>query len=227
MCAAYNLPEAVVNLSYVRLVTFGDNLNFFGLNPNYTGVTADKVWRTSVDLYKHAGRVSGSMPTFRDVSNLSILKAIRDRGLLTTSGIHAPEAAPEFVQTGKEATAPQIGETRLNINFDTNSAILDQNAMSKIDESMFLNIVKNSRAKILLEGNTDNTGSDAVNDPLSRQRAESVKRYLVGTHKINPTRITAVGNGSHQPVADNASDSGRSQNRRTDFSILNYSEGVK
>lgn len=74
--------------------------------------------------------------------------------------------------------------------------------------------------RIEVGGHTDNVGSDAVNDPLSQRRAESVMSYLVGAG-VSPGRLSAVGYGERQPVADNGSETGRALNRRVEFTVLN------
>jgi OOP family OmpA-OmpF porin len=72
--------------------------------------------------------------------------------------------------------------------------------------------------KIVVEGHTDSIGSDAYNMKLSRQRAEAVKRYLVG-HGTAASRITTEGFGKGQPVASNATAEGRAQNRRVEIHV--------
>ena len=72
---------------------------------------------------------------------------------------------------------------------------------------------------ILVEGHTDNVGSNRVNDALSKRRAESVKKYLV-KKGINPKRIKTVGYGERRPIASNATEWGRRLNRRTEIVIV-------
>ena len=62
----------------------------------------------------------------------------------------------------------------------------------------------------------DNQGSDKVNDPLSQKRSEAIVKQLV-LLGIEPARLTAVGKGSHEPVADNGTEEGRAKNRREEF----------
>ncbi|HLL59260.1 MAG TPA: OmpA family protein [Allosphingosinicella sp.] len=68
-------------------------------------------------------------------------------------------------------------------------------------------------------GHTDPTGGDAINIPLSRNRAESVASYL-SQQGVNRARIATQGFGSSQPIADNGTESGRAQNRRVEIRIV-------
>jgi outer membrane protein OmpA-like peptidoglycan-associated protein len=67
-------------------------------------------------------------------------------------------------------------------------------------------------------GHTDPTGGDAINIPLSQNRAQSVANYL-SQHGVNPARLATQGVGSSQPIADNSTEAGRSANRRVDIRI--------
>lgn len=95
-----------------------------------------------------------------------------------------------------------------------------QRSMEKIAE--FLE--KKPNRNLLVEGHTDNVGSDAYNQGLSEQRAASVKRALE-KRGIASERIVTVGYGKKYPLASNDSATGRQQNRRVEAVILN--EGVR
>jgi outer membrane protein OmpA-like peptidoglycan-associated protein len=83
--------------------------------------------------------------------------------------------------------------------------VLDQFAQG-LDPTMRVRIV----------GHTDSTGSDAINNPLSVDRAQSVRDYLAG-RGVAPARVETTGRGSREPVADNGNDAGRAQNRRVEI----------
>lgn len=70
--------------------------------------------------------------------------------------------------------------------------------------------------EVKIVGHTDNTGSDAINQPLSVRRAESARDYLVA-RGVAASRISTEGRGSREPIADNATEAGRARNRRIDI----------
>ena len=70
--------------------------------------------------------------------------------------------------------------------------------------------------KLAIEGHTDNVGKAAANQTLSKQRAESVKKYLVAKG-IAGARLTTAGHGDKKPVADNRTEEGRAKNRRVEL----------
>ena len=102
-----------------------------------------------------------------------------------------------------------------NILFETGKATLKPESMAEIQKVADY-MKKNPSARFEVQGHTDNQGSDAVNDPLSQQRAEAVVKALEGLG-CDPFNMRAVGKGSHEPVADNKTDPGRAKNRRVEF----------
>jgi len=105
-----------------------------------------------------------------------------------------------------------------DVLFATAKAELNYNAMRNLDKlAEFLK--KYPNRDILVEGHTDSRGSESMNLTLSQNRADSVRSALV-SRGVDGTRITARGYGKSQPVADNSTESGRSQNRRVEIVIL-------
>ena len=102
-----------------------------------------------------------------------------------------------------------------NILFETGKATLKPESMEEI-QKVADNMKKNPSARFEVQGHTDNQGSDKINDPLSQQRAEAVVKALEGLG-CDPFNMRAVGKGSHEPVADNATEDGRAKNRRVEF----------
>ena len=70
--------------------------------------------------------------------------------------------------------------------------------------------------EVRIVGHTDNTGSDAINNPLSVNRAQSARDYLV-SRGVAASRISIDGRGSREPIADNSTEAGRARNRRIDI----------
>ena len=101
------------------------------------------------------------------------------------------------------------------ITFDTGKATIKPESTGEINRITKI-MQDDPSIKFEVQGHCDNTGSDAVNDPLSQKRAESIVAALVN-NGIAKDRLTAVGKGSHEPIADNSSDEGRAKNRRVEF----------
>ena len=101
------------------------------------------------------------------------------------------------------------------ILFATNKADLNQASKSSLQQ--FANVLKqNADCDVAIIGHTDNTGSDAINNPLSEKRAMSVSNYLRSLG-VSASQIKSVeGQGSVNPVADNSTAEGRKQNRRVE-----------
>jgi OOP family OmpA-OmpF porin len=80
-------------------------------------------------------------------------------------------------------------------------------------------LASHAELKIEVEGHTDSRGDDGYNKQLSQRRAEAVVAYLV-KQGIDKARLTGRGFGEDRPIADNATEDGRAQNRRVVFAIL-------
>lgn len=104
-------------------------------------------------------------------------------------------------------------QVRLNVLFDTGSSNLKPESYADLDRVVQFFTTINTNATGVVEGHTDNTGSDSTNMRLSQQRADSVRQYLVDKG-VPAARIQARGFGETQPVADNATADGRAENRR-------------
>lgn len=104
------------------------------------------------------------------------------------------------------------------ILFDTNSATLRAASQADIVK-MAATLQKYPDTNVLVEGHTDNTGTDAINLPLSERRAQSVADATVA-QGVSSSRITTKGLGSSDPVGDNSTAEGKQANRRVEIAIF-------
>lgn len=105
-----------------------------------------------------------------------------------------------------------------SVLFATGKSALLPSAQGRLNEAVAA--LKEDGRAITIVGHTDSVGSDESNMTLSRQRAESVRTYLV-THGIPEGNVKAEGAGESQPVADNATPEGRANNRRVEIILEN------
>ena len=103
------------------------------------------------------------------------------------------------------------------ILFDTNSATLRSTSEADITKMAAI-LQKYSDTNVLVEGHTDNTGSDAINQPLSERRAQAVATATIGKG-VSSSRVTTQGFGSTEPVGDNTTAEGKQANRRVEIAI--------
>ena len=106
-----------------------------------------------------------------------------------------------------------------NIFFKFGSAELLPESMSEINQVTKL-LEEHSAMKIKITGHTDDIGTDEANQLLSEQRASSVVQAII-QKGIDPKRLAAEGKGEKQPIADNKTPEGQSQNRRIEMTIIN------
>ena len=139
------------------------------------------------------------------IRNIVIAKGAVELYDRNAQDVSAVEKA--IAETGKFVTN--------NIQLETGKAMLKPESMAEI-QKVAEYMKKNPSVRFEVQGHTDNQGSDAVNDPLSQQRAEAVVKALEGLG-CDPFNMRAVGKGSHEPVADNKTDAGRAKNRRVEF----------
>jgi outer membrane protein OmpA-like peptidoglycan-associated protein len=121
--------------------------------------------------------------------------------------------------TGVEVTQTADNQLKLNIpsdiSFDTNRADIKPNFRPILD-TFAQGLAKNPAARVTIVGHTDSTGSDAINNPLSVNRAASVRDYLE-TRGVAKGVVAIDGRGSREPVADNTTTEGRARNRRVEM----------
>jgi outer membrane protein OmpA-like peptidoglycan-associated protein len=105
--------------------------------------------------------------------------------------------------------------TLTGVLFDFNKSTLKPESDAVLRQVAVL-MTQDPTLKLEIQGHTDNVGSDAYNQPLSEARAHSVVTWLT-QHSVAPTRLGARGYGKTRPIATNATDEGRAQNRRVEI----------
>lgn len=138
----------------------------------------------------------------------------------------------EAIEGAKVETVKDVNNLQaIKVTFDngilfaTNKSELSAGSRDALTK--FANSLKNSPdTDITIYGHTDNTGTRAVNEQISKERAEAVANFLVG-QGISRSRITTEGLAFDQPVADNNTAEGRAQNRRVEVYITANSDMIK
>lgn len=105
-----------------------------------------------------------------------------------------------------------------NITFAHDDATLNSAFLGSLNQ-LAATMRQYGETTIVVAGHTDSTGQAAYNQALSERRAAAVRDYLV-SQGVSPSRIQTVGYGMRQPVASNATEAGRAQNRRVELIIL-------
>jgi outer membrane protein OmpA-like peptidoglycan-associated protein len=150
----------------------------------------------------------------------------RDKDGIPNSEDACPDEAgpkdsdPKFNGCPKAVIRNDRIEIRDQVKFKTGSAqILPGKDSEEILKAVFTILSQHPEIrKVRIEGHTDSTGSAALNRKLSKDRAAAVVKWLVA-NAIEPDRLTSKGLGPDRPIADNATEEGRRQNRRVEFHI--------
>ncbi len=221
----FKFPEDVAAKSAdkVYFSTLGDNINFFGLNTTYTGMTGDRMYGRMAVKYTEIGLAKSPAP-WRNVSDPSVIQELMKDN--TFSGdVSQVAGKQQAFKPATEQIKTQVSQSSkvISLEFPTNSAALDEDDKALIDREIKELAQGFAGAYIRVEGNTDNVGSASANNKLSMNRAISVVNYLVNEFKFDKNKFIVVGNGSQKPVTgceNNQDDACRAKNRRTEFQFI-------
>jgi NitT/TauT family transport system substrate-binding protein len=220
--AAFEVPDDVSiilgGMKKIHFATYGDNVNFFGLSTDFTGITGQQLYTKMARVYKtgYGNNLTNIVP-WAEASYPGIIQSITD----LQGDMHAAEGQIKFGSpTVADKNAPAVAIKPIIINFSTGSWALSSDMKEKIENELGQLSVEFAGMKVRIEGNTDIVGSAAMNRDLSYKRAKSVADYLVRTYNFDSNRFIIIGNGPDKPVADNNSEAGRAANRRTEFQLL-------
>jgi NitT/TauT family transport system substrate-binding protein len=211
---------ARISIDNARLVTYGDNVNFFGLNNSYRGVTGEDLYNKMNRMYARINLSPAVIPPWRNVVDSSIIQDIS----MTGPGNEAEGMVHFATPTRADERATAYANKPLSVTYASGSARLTENGKTIIDMGFADTARQFSQTRIRIEGNTDSIGSAQSNRRLSYARAESVANYLAEKYGFDRRRFVIVGNGAERPVPgceSNDTDECRAKNRRTEFSLLN------
>jgi outer membrane protein OmpA-like peptidoglycan-associated protein len=194
-----------------------DSMNNFATNPDMQktrqgtaigaaggaaiGLIAGGGWKGAL-IGAGVGALAGGM-----VGNYQDKQEAKLRAQMSGTGV-------EVVRMGDNLTLNMPG----NVTFALNSSKLNPQFDAVLDK-LATTLVEYNQTVIQIAGHTDSTGSHAYNMKLSLERADSVKAYLVG-RGVPAARLVTVGAGPDYPIASNATEEGRAENRRVEITIV-------
>jgi outer membrane protein OmpA-like peptidoglycan-associated protein/ABC-type nitrate/sulfonate/bicarbonate transport system substrate-binding protein len=206
----FNIPAdlAKTMLEGVHLADYADNQSFFG-TPGSDSDYAN-IFKMSQEMYRE----------LRLIKHVSDAEPSVDRryvAALSGKFSNSPSEAPITYKEPPKGAQP-IATQRKTIFFEPNSAKMGLDSRAVVDEiGDFMRAYENTVVDI--EGNTDSSGSHELNMGLSKERAGSVKTYLMEKYHFPSDRMRTIGNGPDRPLETNATPEGREKNRRTDIKV--------
>ncbi|GAI00855.1 unnamed protein product, partial [marine sediment metagenome] len=213
-------------------------------------VTVDEINEFNVVMKqaeKEKGRISGMVVDYISKEPLVVDVTITDIGLTTVSDLSGHFAfnnlkpktylfkiqALDYITSHTDATVlpDETAEIMIHlikggtvitlegIEFELGKAKIKPGSSSILDKVAAI-LTNHPEVDVEIQGHTDSIATDEFNLKLSQARAEAVRDYLIDIHMIEPVRLIPIGYGETKPIADNATEAGRTKNRRVDFIIL-------
>lgn len=144
-------------------------------------------------------------------------------GYIWSKKMQDQKAAMEKATAGTGVAVTQTNDNRLKMEIPSDISFDVGRSTVKSDFAVVLNqfatsLNANPATVVSVIGHTDSTGSDAVNDPLSVDRANSARDYLI-SRGVSVTRFNTMGRGAKEPIADNNTADGRAKNRRVEIYV--------
>jgi len=199
------------NMGGSRVFNYADAMQYFGMidgvNRYKSVYTQVSNYLTELNPFGFNENVGGVVP-YEDAVNLFFLKNINDIESTSADKADYSEQATEVVASGE-----------WKINFNTASAEISSTSSREL-EKIYNLLIQAENTKLTIVGHTDNTGTSTGNVALSKNRAQAVVEYLKNKG-IPSTRFQLIdGKGQSEPVADNSTATGKSQNRRVVITLL-------
>ncbi|MDI1339335.1 OmpA family protein [Polaromonas sp.] len=151
-------------------------------------------------------------------------------GYLWSQRMQQQKAAMEQATVGTGVAVSQTADNRLKLDIPSDISFATGRSDVNTSFAPILNqfatsLNQNPVTTVTIIGHTDNTGSDAVNNPLSIDRANSTRNYLVA-RGVSGNRIATDGRGEREPIADNNTNEGRAKNRRVEIYVAEPVQAV-
>jgi NitT/TauT family transport system substrate-binding protein len=198
-------------LSGLKLTAFADNAQFYGL----TGGRAhyETLFDTAFVIWRKKGLVTRPVEA-ADWADTRFLSALAP--LYPGQTVQEPQVAAKAPSSRDRA----IINKQIQIHFTPGSDEIMAGSFFVLD-ALGETMTSFGNTYLRVEGNTDSTGPSAANLTLSERRALAVKSYILKTFpNIQASRFQTIGRGSANPVASNATETGRQLNRRTDIKVI-------
>lgn len=143
-------------------------------------------------------------------------------GNVWSKRMQAQREAMEQATRGTDVEVTRTADNQLKVNIPNDISFASGSAAIKPELRSVLETFASGLSKdgagmhVRIVGHTDSTGSEAINNPLSRERAESVKDFLID-RGVPASRVETVGRGEREPIASNETAEGRAKNRRVEI----------
>ena len=207
-----------------------DNHQVDGISgATFTGVGVDEMLTRNLEVYynffKGNAEFSGASKTEEEAVVVEGNNAVSDTSVTTDSNTVVMDLLPldegfdNFVNSFAElADGTSQSFIITGVKFSAGSANINKKSSTKTLEKIVAGLTALEHAQVELSGHTDNAGEEEMLMNLSKNRAESVKTYLV-ENGIAEARITTAGYGSSQPLVSNDTQEGKDKNKRTEIRI--------
>ena len=212
--ASYDVTDDdgnVVNVGGSRVFSLADAANFAGVSGGQDKykIVYNTFGNICVEAYPE---VIPSFPAYEEATDWTYLRSAFNKYKSKAGNV----SKIDFKEVTKGTQV--VGDAAYSIEFNTGSAVIKPISYPVLDKILAqLNIANNLFVDI--EGHSDNTGSDEINKPLSKKRAQAVMDYLTNKDGDLSDRISVEGFGSERPVADNNTEAGKAKNRRVEIKL--------
>jgi outer membrane protein OmpA-like peptidoglycan-associated protein len=194
-------------LDGVDLSTQAQNAGFFGVTPGGQVSDYERIFREAQEMYVEERQIRDKTGDLEQTLNREILA-------LPKIGVREPIPQP---RSPCDTHGPSYSRQVFKVWFDTGKSEMGYEDLAQVNRFAQGN-AGFQNAIIRVEGYTDSTGSAAINERLSRERADAVKAELVRLG-FDEGSLCTVGYGPANPVGDNGTKVGRQENRRTEIKL--------